>query len=78
MTDKPCCGQEETVELTEEELLEQQEFEFLVNKETNAAKRLEICKECPSLKALNRCSECGCFMDIKTRLFFTKCPLGKW
>lgn len=41
--------------------------------------RLSICLECPRLiKATKQCKECGCFMDLKTRLFEADCPLGKW
>jgi membrane protease subunit (stomatin/prohibitin family) len=40
--------------------------------------RMEICKSCPSLIAMNRCKECGCFMDVKTKLARFSCPLGKW
>lgn len=43
-----------------------------------AHERMAICKECPSLGKLNRCKECGCFMDAKTKLAITECPLGKW
>lgn len=42
-------------------------------------KRLAICLECPRLiKATKQCKECGCFMDVKARLFDADCPLGKW
>lgn len=82
MEDKnSCCDdsltnlQEETVS---EELQEQLEFDFLVNKEKNAEERLNICKQCPELKALNRCRLCGCFMGIKVRIFKSSCPAGKW
>lgn len=41
--------------------------------------RMSICKQCryfsPTLK---RCSKCGCFMVVKARLQFTRCPEGKW
>lgn len=41
--------------------------------------RLAICLECPRLiKATKQCKECGCFMDVKARLFDADCPLGKW
>lgn len=79
MTDKPCCGQVEPIVLTQEEVDQQAEFEFQINKETNATARLDICKECPSLSGpLNRCKECGCFMNIKVRIYSASCPLGKW
>lgn len=41
--------------------------------------RMAICLTCPRLiKATRQCKECGCFMDAKTRLFDSECPLGKW
>ena len=41
--------------------------------------RLAICMECPRLiKATKQCKECGCFMEIKTKLFDADCPLDKW
>jgi hypothetical protein len=42
-------------------------------------KRLSICLECPRLiKATKQCKECGCFMDVKAKLFDATCPLDKW
>lgn len=43
--------------------------------------RLDICKACD--KGENQpigfiCSECGCFLHLKTRWKNTKCPIGKW
>lgn len=57
-----------------------------------ANNRMEICKACPKLsKITHQCSECGCFMKVKTKLLFdpvesvkqaqkvtTTCPDGKW
>ena len=46
-----------------------------------AAERLKICEDCPNLqKPLYRCSECGCFMKIKTKIKGASCPLPekKW
>jgi hypothetical protein len=42
-----------------------------------AKERLDICKQCPRLKA-NVCHECGCFMPMKTKLAHAECPIGKW
>ena len=42
-------------------------------------KRRSICAECPHWqKRLNRCSQCGCQMRVKTSLASSSCPLGKW
>ena len=40
--------------------------------------RMSICKQCPELTIINRCSRCGCFMTLKTTLTGAQCPLGKW
>lgn len=41
--------------------------------------RMSICLSCPDLiKLTNQCKNCGCFMDIKTSLEESKCPIGKW
>lgn len=61
--DKVAEAIEDTIALAPEELV---------------TKRLEICHACPSLGVLNRCKECGCFMDAKTRLMNVECPLKKW
>ena len=41
-------------------------------------KRNKICRECEHILALYRCKKCGCFMDFKTRIKNSKCPIGKW
>ncbi len=44
-----------------------------------AQERFEICKVCPQLiKATSQCKECGCLMNLKTKLPNASCPLGKW
>lgn len=44
-----------------------------------AAYRLSICKGCEHfLKHTQRCSQCGCFMSLKTTLKQAKCPVRKW
>lgn len=44
-----------------------------------AKTRMDICNECPRLvKLTKQCKECGCFMNLKTKLTHAKCPLGKW
>lgn len=39
--------------------------------------RLDICKSCNKLKN-DKCSECGCFVNIKASWDSEKCPLEKW
>lgn len=42
-------------------------------------KRLNICLGCDRLiKLTNQCKECGCFMNLKTKLPNAVCPIGKW
>ena len=56
-----------------------------------ARKRIAICVECEHFKPKTRtCGTpvigdkvgdtrtCGCFMDAKTKLSFSRCPLDKW
>ena len=40
-------------------------------------KRLELCASCEYL-INKRCLKCGCFIEVKTRLKTSKCPIGKW
>ena len=39
--------------------------------------RLEICNKCDKNNN-GRCSECGCFVDVKTSWASEACPLGHW
>ncbi len=44
-----------------------------------AEKRMGVCNECPELIPMTKqCKQCGCFMNMKTRLEKATCPLGKW
>ena len=53
-----------------------------------AEERWEICKQCPELlydevnpdtdKKDGRCTECGCFMNVKTHYATAECPKGYW
>ena len=55
------------------------EIEFLLDKEIHSQSRFSICQECSQLLPIvNVCKQCGCFMNIKTRIFSSKCPLEKW
>jgi len=43
------------------------------------AARYAVCEGCERfLSVTKQCLECGCFMNLKTRLLNAKCPLGKW
>lgn len=43
--------------------------------------RLSICRKCPHLSGdglLKKCTLCGCFMELKSRMKSSSCPVGKW
>ena len=41
--------------------------------------RMSTCLSCPEIiKLTKQCKKCGCFMDFKTSLEASKCPIGKW
>ena len=40
-------------------------------------KRLQTCAACEHHTGM-RCKICGCFTDVKSRLLYETCPIGKW
>ena len=45
--------------------------------------RALVCLSCDKRQAIigtsiGRCSQCGCFLDAKTKLTHSSCPLNKW
>jgi len=41
--------------------------------------RISLCNACPHFrKSLSQCKKCGCFMKIKAKIAFTRCPVGNW
>jgi hypothetical protein len=47
--------------------------------EAVAEGRMAICRECPKFISLTtQCLECGCFMNLKTKLPNAECPIHKW
>jgi hypothetical protein len=41
--------------------------------------RFAICNKCPYLRRTTKqCTQCGCFMKLKTKLAAAECPIGKW
>lgn len=43
--------------------------------------RKNVCNGCENkitVVGVDRCSACGCILDLKTRLFDQECPIGKW
>jgi hypothetical protein len=43
-----------------------------------AAQRMAICRECPFFNSIGQCTECHCFMALKTKLPNASCPQHKW
>ena len=42
-------------------------------------RRMEICKACDQFSQEDiRCRKCGCYLQQKTSLTASKCPLNKW
>ena len=60
----------------------------VITTQEEAERRWEICKQCPKLlydevnpdtdKKDGRCTECGCFMNVKVHYATAECPIGKW
>ena len=48
-----------------------------VYSKVNENDRLDICNDCDK-NSNGRCSECGCFVDVKTSWASEACPLGHW
>jgi len=41
--------------------------------------RMEICRSCKYFRAkTGQCTQCGCFMVVKTKLKNLRCPIDKW
>jgi len=44
-----------------------------------AKDRMNICLECEHLfKTTKQCKKCLCFMEVKTTIKQSSCPIGKW
>jgi hypothetical protein len=43
-----------------------------------AVNRITICNTCEVLNTLRQCTACSCFVDAKTKLNKSECPLGFW
>ena len=40
--------------------------------------RMSICLSCDQLGEWKICKLCKCFMHLKSRYKFARCPIGKW
>ena len=44
-----------------------------------SARRFALCEQCEFFKTDEaRCTQCGCYMRVKTRFRTAQCPKGKW
>lgn len=46
-----------------------------------ARTRYNICYDCPAIfftLGKRRCKHCSCFVELKTKVYDEKCPIGKW
>ena len=60
----------------------------VITSQKEAERRWKICLECPKLlydeanpdtnKKDGRCTECGCFMNVKVHYATAECPINKW
>ena len=82
MTCKGCSSSvivssEEVQKLVEEQLA----LEIDLVDDELYEKRLEICKNCPSLEYDTTCRHCGCFVQFRAKLAYKHCPYpegAKW
>jgi hypothetical protein len=48
-------------------------------KENIQKDRISICKSCSHyFSPTGTCKKCGCFMSLKTRISYAKCPINRW
>ena len=40
--------------------------------------RMKICESCENLNEIKFCKICGCFMPLKTKMWWKICPINKW
>jgi len=53
--------------------------ESLMVSEKIQEERMVICRSCEFYdKSQNRCTECGCWLDQKTKFALDSCPIQKW
>lgn len=46
---------------------------------TQQEERMDICRGCEFfIEETERCSKCGCYLQLKTKWRGAKCPLKKW
>lgn len=51
---------------------------FFISDEVHK-KRIKICQSCEHYDSKkHRCKECGCFLEMKSRISVESCPIGAW
>lgn len=41
--------------------------------------RMSLCQSCEHFdQSQTRCTQCGCFLNVKAKMMFEECPVGKW
>jgi len=69
----------ESAKLKRKQEKEAARIEAEFEKSTLAQDRIAICKSCDLYnQTLRMCSDCKCFMPVKTMLKWSKCPQNKW
>jgi len=55
-------------------------LDTLFTRRSNVSKkRLEICQTCEHfVQRTSKCEKCGCFMEYKSLMMSSKCPIDKW
>ena len=55
-------------------------LDTLFTRRSNVSKkRLEICQTCEHfVQRTSKCEKCGCFMEYKSHMMSSKCPIDKW
>jgi hypothetical protein len=52
--------------------------DFGITDQSLASARMESCTSCDKYTTNKTCSQCGCYLPIKTALIKASCPLNKW
>lgn len=54
---------------------------LLCKENPQVRERRHICRNCPAMKRIlwqDVCTDCGCFLNAKTRVEDEQCPRGRW
>lgn len=53
--------------------------DYVLPSSEESDRKIAICKSCEFYKIKSQtCQICGCFLPIKTKIAFFKCPKNKW